>query len=133
MPLFRKKRPSLGREGFEKDFLRLLDTKSIPLNDRLRTVCESMADEIAHSVPPAAHKIKLMVTGGGAQNGFLISLIERKLRTSAKVTVPSKAIVNFKEALVFAFLGVLRVRNEKNVLRSVTGASRNSCSGILIG
>ncbi len=129
----RKKRPSLGREGFEKQFQILLDNESIALNDRLRTVCESIADEILLSLPPIPKKIKLLSTGGGALNVFLMRLIESKLSVKTKIIIPSKTIINFKEALVFAFLGVLRLRDETNVLKSVTGASHDSCSGVLIG
>jgi len=129
----KKKRPSLGREGFEKEFQHLLDDESIPLNDRLRTVCESIADEIARSIPATQEKVKLLATGGGALNLFLVERIASKLSSNTKMMIPSKTIINFKEALVFAFLGVLCKRNETNVLKSVTGASRNSCSGILIG
>jgi len=130
---FREKRPSLGREGFEKDFQPLLETKSISLvNDELRTVCESIANEIALAIPTSKKKIKILATGGGAHNSFLIQLLQQKL-PSAEVIVPEKKIVDFKEALVFAFLGVLRTRNEINVLKSVTKASKDSCSGILIG
>jgi len=111
----------------------LLDDKSIPLNDRLRTACESIASEIVRSIPDPNKKMKLLVTGGGALNSFLITLIRSKLTSKTEVIIPSKTIINFKEALVFAFLGVLRLRGENNVLKSVTGASHNSCSGALIG
>jgi anhydro-N-acetylmuramic acid kinase len=127
-----KKNPSLSREGFEKEFRSLLDNESIPLNDRLRTVSESIATEIVQSIP-SKKKIKVLATGGGALNHFLIELIKDKLPATAKVILPAKTIINFKEALVFALLGILRLRNETNVLKSVTGASHNSCSGVLIG
>ncbi len=129
----RKKRPSLGREGFEEEFQTLLDNESITLHDRLRTICESIADEIALSIPFQKEKLQLLATGGGALNIFLVELIVAKLSARAKVIVPSKTIINFKEALVFAFLGTLRLRNETNVFKSVTGASHDSCSGVLIG
>jgi anhydro-N-acetylmuramic acid kinase len=129
----RGKRPSLSREGFEKEIKRLLDNESIALNDRLRTVCESIAEEIMLSIPQPKEKIKLYATGGGAFNTFLMELIEGKLSFNTKLIVPSKTIVNFKEAVVFALLGVLCKRKEINVLKSVTGASRNSSSGALIG
>jgi anhydro-N-acetylmuramic acid kinase len=129
----RKKKPSLGREGFEREVQTLLDNKSIPLNDRLRTACESITLEIVKSIPDPNKKIKLLATGGGALNSFLITLIRRKLSSKTEVIIPSKTIINFKEALVFAFLGALRLRGEINVLKSVTGASHNSCSGVLIG
>ena len=129
----RMKKPSLGREGFEEVFQALLDNESIPLNDRLRTACESIALEMVRSLPYPNRKLKLLATGGGALNNFLIELIKSKLPSKTEVIVPSKTIINFKEASVFAFLGVLRLRNEINVLKSVTGASHNSCSGVLIG
>ena len=129
----RKKNPSLGREGFEKEFQVLLDNESIPLADRLRTACESIASEIVKSIPVSTKEAKLLATGGGALNSFLIDLITSKLSSKTKVIMPSETIIHFKEALVFAFLGVLRLRGKMNVLQSVTGASHDSCSGVLIG
>jgi anhydro-N-acetylmuramic acid kinase len=129
----RGKRPSLGREGFEKEMQPLLDDESISLNDRLRTVCESIVDQIAQSIPSSKKKIKILATGGGALNSFLIEQLQSRLSLQKEVVVPDKTILNFKEALVFALLGILCKRNEINVLKSVTGASRNSCSGVLIG
>jgi anhydro-N-acetylmuramic acid kinase len=127
----RAKRQSLAREGFESKILALIENDSVSLNDRLRTVCESVANEIVEAVPTSKKKLKLLVTGGGAHNRFLINLIQEKL-SKVEVVVPSKTIVDFKEALIFAFLGVLKFRGEINVLKSVTGASRDSSSGILV-
>jgi anhydro-N-acetylmuramic acid kinase len=128
-----KKRHSLAREGFENIFQTLLDDDSVTLNDRLRTVCESVADEIVKAIPPSKKKLKLIVTGGGARNKFLIQLLQEKFFRKAEIIVPDKTIIDFKEALIFAFLGSLRVRNEVNVLKSVTGASRDSSSGVVVG
>ena len=129
----RKNHPSLGREGFEKDIQQLLDDGPVNLNDKLRTVCESIANELVLSIPGKKKKRKLLVTGGGAFNDFLIQLIEEKLKGRAKIVVPDKKIIAFKEAFVFAFLGVLRLRGEINILKSVTGAKKNSCSGVVVG
>lgn len=129
----RAAKPSLGREGFEKDFQALLDNETIPLNDRLHTVCESIARELAAAIPHQKEKQKLLVTGGGALNNFLIDKIKQRLGKKVKVIVPEKNIIAFKEALVFALLGVLRLRGEINALKSVTGAKEDSCSGALVG
>jgi anhydro-N-acetylmuramic acid kinase len=72
----------------------------------------------------------MLVTGGGAFNVFLINRIREYV--DPDVVVPDPVVVNFKEALIFAFLGVLRYRNQVNCLASVTGASRDSCTGTVV-
>jgi len=128
----RKKHPSLAREGFENAIVPLLENNSIPMKDKLRTFCESIVEELAGAVPRKKN-LKLLATGGGTRNKFLIQLLQEKLADRVEVVVPSETIIDFKEALVFAFLGVLRIRDEVNVLKTVTGASEDSCSGILVG
>lgn len=127
-----RSRPSLGREGFEKFIQPLLEDESIAIENRIRTFAESIADEIAACIPKK-RKTKLLATGGGAFNNFLISQLQNKLEGFAEVIVPSNHIVSYKEAIVFAFLGVLKSRNEPNVLKSVTGASSDSSAGVMIG
>ena len=73
----------------------------------------------------------LFVTGGGALNHFLIEVLQDKLGEGTKVVVPKKELIEFKEAVVFALMGALRVEQEINVLKSVTGAKRDSSSGVL--
>jgi anhydro-N-acetylmuramic acid kinase len=128
----RKKRRSLGREFFEIAIQPLLDNQHIPLASRLRTVCESVAVEVRDGLPPKGD-LKLLATGGGSLNKFLLQKLHDKLGSRVEVVLPDKEIINFKEALIFAFLGVLRLRQEVNVLSSVTRASRDSCSGAYIG
>ncbi len=129
----RSNHPSLGRETFEKDLQNLLNNESVSLQDKLRTISESVAIELANCIPSKKKKQNVLITGGGAFNDFLIHLIKEKLKGKAKIIIPDKRIVAFKEALVFAFLGALRLRGEINVLKSVTGAKRDSCSGVVIG
>ena len=71
----------------------------------------------------------MLITGGGAFNSFLIERI--KSLSDIEVIIPSKDIINFKEAIIFAFLGVLRINNINNCLASVTGASKDHCGGII--
>ncbi|MBL7859462.1 MAG: anhydro-N-acetylmuramic acid kinase [Cyclobacteriaceae bacterium] len=129
----RKKRPSLGREIFEKQVQPLLDDESIPLNDRLRTFTDSAAAEISSSILTTSEKPRVLCTGGGAFNSFFISRLLEFCGDYAELIIPEDDVVNFKEALVFAFLGVLRYRGEINCLKSVTHASRDSSSGVMIG
>lgn len=128
----RKNHPSLAREGFESALVPLLDDSSISQHNKLRTFCESIIEEITAAIPQKRN-LKLLATGGGARNKFLIHLLQQKLSNRVEVVVPDNTTVDFKEALVFAFLGLLRFRGEVNVLKTVTGASQDSCSGILVG
>ena len=70
---------------------------------------------------------KVLVTGGGAKNTYLMSLIRE--HSDALMVVPGEMVVDFKEALIFGFLGILRLRNQVNCLASVTGVSKNHSSG----
>ncbi|MDC3258252.1 anhydro-N-acetylmuramic acid kinase, partial [Flavobacteriales bacterium] len=68
-----------------------------------------------------------LFTGGGVFNSYLLSRI--KFYSKSKIIIPDKRTIEFKEALIFAFLGVLRARGEVNCLQSVTGAIKDNCSG----
>jgi len=123
---------SLGREWIEQSFLPVLNGFEITDQDKLRTVYEHIAQQIAGTVldrDKGGGKGKMLVTGGGTFNKFLIELISNQI--PVEMVIPSKEIINFKEALVFAFLGVLRFTGQSNCLSSVTGATRDHSSGIV--
>jgi anhydro-N-acetylmuramic acid kinase len=122
-------RPSLAREWLEHVFVPLVERASSSTQDKLRTVTEHAAQQISMVVNAKAAGGSVLVTGGGAKNGFLMERLSAL--SNAKIIAPEIEIVDYKEALIFAFLGVLRMRNETNVLRSVTGASRDSSSGVI--
>lgn len=119
------KRPSLSREWVETEVLPLIPSEE-RTQDILRTLSEHAAQQMA-AVLNTIGTGEVLLTGGGANNHFLLDRL-REL-TSMKLSVPGEGLVGFKEALVFAFLGVLRMRGDVNVLRSVTGAECDSCSG----
>ena len=127
------KRPSLGREIFEKQIKPILDRKGISVYDKLRTFTESTAIEITKSFQPAREKLTVLCTGGGAFNSFLIATMLDKCGDNISLVLPEEEIIKFKEAMVFAFLGVLRVRGERNCLKSVTGAAHDSSGGQMVG
>lgn len=127
------KRPSLGRELFEKKIKPLLDNRSVSLKDKLATVTESAAIEISYAILAKNKNPRVLCTGGGTFNSFLISRILEHCGDEATLVIPDDEVVNFKEAIVFAFLGVLRARGDINCLKTVTGASRNSSAGLMIG
>jgi anhydro-N-acetylmuramic acid kinase len=129
----RAKRPSLGKELFDVRFKPLIDDSSLPIEDKLATLVESAAQEIAGSLNTNATNNSLLCTGGGAYNSFLVSRILEHCNDRVSIVLPEDDIIKFKEALIFAFLGLLRVNGKINCLKSVTGASRDSSSGVMVG
>ena len=123
---------SLGYEWFSDQVIPLIDNNGQKIEDLLCTAVHHISEQIATSLLKEAPKNaqKLLVTGGGAKNDFLIETISQKLGKSIKVHIPEASIIDYKEAIVFAFIGVLRERNEVNCLRSVTGALSDSSGGV---
>lgn len=124
-PFFQQRPPkSLGKEWFISNLQPLLEksTRSVP--DLLATVVEHIAIKISEILPK---KGEVLVTGGGAFNSFLIQKIQSK--TEAKIIIPDPQIIKFKEAIIFAFLGYLRLNHQINTLTDITGAIKNSCGG----
>ncbi len=114
----------------------LIKDAGIPVADALRTYSEHIAVQTAAALRSAGAGKNLtpqmLVTGGGAFNHFLIQRIADHLKPGGvAVMVPAAELVNFKEAMIMAFIGVLRWRQENNVLASVTGAARDSIGGAL--
>lgn len=119
---------SLGKEWFESEFLPIIQKQEISTEDILRTLTEHIAIQIASEINLSSAK-KVLVTGGGAYNACLVEKIKSK--SNATIEIPSDEVINYKEALIFAFLGVLRERNENNCLKSVTGAIADNCGGAI--
>lgn len=117
---------SLGREWVEKTFLPLIFHTSFTVEDLLATTCEHAAIQIAKNIHSPG---KILITGGGAYNDHLIKRIQA--HSEAQVILPPPDIIEYKEALIFAFLGLLRIKHMANTLSSVTGAPTDVCSGII--
>jgi anhydro-N-acetylmuramic acid kinase len=129
---------SLGFEWVQAEILPLLRASSASIPDLLATFCEHMAQQIAASVKQlqagrqSNSPQRLLVTGGGAFNRYLIGLLQHHLTPlHVEVIIPDAQTIAFKEALIFAFLGALRLRGEPNCLRSVTGAALDNCGGVI--
>ena len=119
---------SLGMEFVNAAIFPLMHSYEIDVKDKLSTFVEHITIQIA-KICDKPHA-KLFVTGGGAYNRFLIDRLRNYLPTT-EVVIPDDKTIQFKEALIFALLGVLRLRNEINVLASVTGAKQNHSSGVI--
>lgn len=117
---------SLGREWMEDVFFPLIRKFDISDFDKMRTIYEHIAIQIANA---GASSGKLLITGGGAFNTFLVERI--KYHSNLEIVIPDAIIINYKEALIFAFLGVLRLQNQINCYASVTGAVKDSSVGVV--
>jgi anhydro-N-acetylmuramic acid kinase len=126
---------SLGREDMERDFLPLIKKSALSPSDILSTLIEHFAFQIASVIKTFAQKETpaVLITGGGAYNAYFIERLDHYLEKSWIQVAASAELIEFKEALIFAFLGVLRLRGETNCLASVTGASRDNCGGTVYG
>ncbi len=122
---------SLGKEWFMEHFWPLVEASQLDTVDLLATVTSHIAQQIALVVKRQGIGT-LLVTGGGAFNSCLIDLLGAHCPETA-ITVPDAQTVNYKEALVFALLGYLRLTGQVNTLRSVTGARTDSIGGTLSG
>jgi anhydro-N-acetylmuramic acid kinase len=118
---------SLGREWFENIFLPIVESSGGSLADRLNTCVEHIAFQIAAKT--SSSKGIMLVTGGGAFNSYLIERIRSHVEIS--LVIPEKTMVQFKEAYVFAFLGLMRFLEIDNTWSNITGASRSSCGGAI--
>lgn len=122
---------SLGKEWFLEYFRPLIDG-SLPTEDYLRTCVEHIATQIAIVIKENNIK-SILITGGGALNKFLIERLEQMVQSKCKIVIPDSPIISYKEAIVFALLGYLRVTSQINTLASVTGARVDSIGGTISG
>jgi len=124
---------SMGWEWFDTEMVPLLQNSPLALPDQLRTAVQHIAQQVANAIQDSLPPIqsKLLVTGGGAKHLLLIEILRELVSERMSVTVPDPLIIDFKEAIVFALLGVLKSTGQVNCLASVTGARTDSCGGQL--
>ena len=129
---------SLDKEKLLKDNYKVIDEylankSDIDLKrigyDVLATIVEHISNEIFSVVSKQNNLKNILITGGGAKNIFLIEQIKRKINCS--VIIPDEILVDYKEALIFAFMGKLRLQNKINCLKTVTGSKKDHSSGTI--
>lgn len=126
---------SLGREWYEESFRPILSPYLDGRKDIRDLLC-TLIEHIAYQIAEVLKKIILtegscLATGGGTLNNFLMRKLKERLPGHISIIEPAREVINFKEALIFAFLGLLRWLGLPNILSSVTGAQRDSCSGVI--
>jgi len=129
LPFYNDTKPkSLGYEFIVETIFPIIDKFNLEISDVLRTFVEHVAIQIVKKIDSNSEKT-VLVAGGGAYNTFLINRIQ--FYTKTQLIIPEDTIINYKEALVFALLGFLKDEGQNNCLKSVTGANKNHCSGIV--
>ncbi len=118
---------SLGNEQYQEFFLPILNQSTSIAETKIATVTEYLAQKVSDVLTSDS---KVIITGGGAYNIFLINKIRKY--SKAKVVHASKELIEFKEAMIFAFLGVLKMENIPNCIASVTGASEDVVGGVVV-
>ncbi|MDG4945450.1 anhydro-N-acetylmuramic acid kinase [Weeksellaceae bacterium KMM 9713] len=129
LPFYQQSAPkSLGREWVETHMDSILSTSSISIESKIATFTQHVAYQIAE-VLNENQLNRVLFSGGGAKNLTLISHLENQ--TQSEIIITNNQITDYKEALIFALLGALKLKGEINILSSVTGASRDSSGGII--
>lgn len=121
---------SLGVEWCNSVIFPLLNDSSLNSNDTIATFTEHISVQVSKVLNRNSIQ-DVLITGGGAYNTYLIELIRAK--TKAKIIIPEKEIIEFKESLIFGWMGLLKLENQINTLSSVTGADRDHSAGIVVG
>lgn len=106
----------------------------IPVEDKLATMTELVALQICNALKKYTTKAtqSILVTGGGTHNSFLLQSIEKKMSTiNFKISKPSNDIIDYKEAILMAYMAYWRMNNKNNILATATGASRDSQGGAI--
>ena len=129
LPFYSQTGPkSLGKEWVEENIRPLLENSGLKNEDVLSTFITHIAQQIALHTGADIRK-KLLSTGGGTHNKYLVSMIRSHIKP--QLVIPDRMTIDYKEALIFAFLGVLRWRNEINCLKTVTGALQDGSYGAI--
>ncbi len=127
LPFYQKAPPkSLGLEWVIQNIFPLLNSEKHSPEDLLHTFTEHCAMQLAATLREGS---SVFITGGGAYNLFLLERL--KFHKNLDIIIPDKEIIEYKEALIFGLLGVLKLRGEVNCLATVTGASQDHSSGVI--
>jgi anhydro-N-acetylmuramic acid kinase len=130
---YQKTGPKSLDNAFSNEIISIIDSFEKNTHDKLRTYTEHIALMVSNEIlKRKSQNASVLISGGGAFNTFLVSRIKNYLDCS-EIIIPDSDIIHYKEALIMAFIGVLRIRNEVNCLAAVTGASRNNISGVVHG
>lgn len=137
LPYFEQRPPkSLANSWVQQTLLPYFLEHPASVEDRLHTAVQHLVQVTTRSIerlpqPPHAART-LLVTGGGAFNTFLIEELQTRLQSlGIQIVLPDPDIIHFKEAILMALMGLLRLQGRPNCFRSVTGARRDTVGGAI--
>lgn len=129
---------SLGNDWVQAQQVQAFMEHEGKVEDKLHTATKLIAQLIADHIQQVRVReqldqstISLLITGGGAFNSFLVECIQSACGPTVDIQIPSPTVIGFKEALLMALMGVLRIRQQSNCLATVTGALHDSINGAL--
>ncbi len=138
LPYFKTNYPkSISNEWVRGKILPVFLDDSENIENKITTACHLIGQHISEAIEQiieqegmAAKSLTMLVSGGGVLNTFLIECIQKYCK-SVEIIIPNQEIINYKEAILMALLGVLRIENTANCLSSVTGATRDTIGGAI--
>lgn len=136
LPYFQQPYPkSLSNDWVQQQQVQPFVNHAADIPDKLHTACRHIARQIAGAVKQVSRDTtlsgsRMIVTGGGAYNDFLIDCIREAL-PDIEVIIPESQFVDYKEAALMALMGCLRLLSIPNCLSSVTGATYDACGGAM--
>ncbi len=134
LPYFKLPYPKSLDNSFSDDYIfPIIESVDLSVPNAMRTFVEHVVMQIGYACQQFVkgnESLKMMVTGGGTHNTFLINRLKEHLQAlQINLEIPPNELINNKEALIMALIGLLRWREEYNVISSVTGAKRDSING----
>ena len=135
VPYYQQSYPKTLNNSFGTEFiLTIINSYNISTEDALHTYTEHIAIQVANVINNHQQKDiinKVLCTGGGSLNIYLLERMRNYIHDNIQIEIPGKSIIAYKEAIIMAFIGLLRVLNKTNVLSSVTGSKRNTSNGCI--
>lgn len=121
---------SLDNTWIREEWLPILESTSISVNDALRTHYECVAICLRNALSDL--KGKILLTGGGAKNKFLIDLLKQiTQRDDIEIELPENRLIDFKESFLMAYMAFKRIKMQSNFIKECTGASKDVIAGAL--
>lgn len=119
---------SLGKEWVFKKVIPLLEKSELPIKDLLHTFSLHIVHQLNLAVKKINKNPSILITGGGVKNKFIIQKLQKE---NENIKIPELNLIDFKEAIIFSFLGLKRFLRQINTISSATGSTKDSCGGTI--